>query len=729
MSGTPADFRVPVAVTPTITEDPNSRGLAAVIIDPATPDTEYALVDKNGEEVYPFTAPDGSNRVVFGGLDPDTEYQIVPRKAGSNDTAADRRNAGAALTVNTQNLGLQTNNFDVSVIANNTNYPSGFVFKINGTTTTDSSKLLGIRKNTPVEIVATPVDNSSNLFVKWKVLYPKPGTVNDTTDQRIVFTMPGAPVKLQAIYGDTLWEESYQDNISSGKYIGVEFPAEVTENGNFRVLVTKDSMPSNVKDEIATQYTNPYTGVFTMHLVVQKENPAGSGNWVDYTLPSGAELSLKTTVETGALVSDREYKFHELATASNAAIPMSGEFENAQSNGSTYPGAFDIVLKNGGTYAFGYTVVPSYKVKIRDSRDNSLITTLTITEGKVVNDFASVYGSRIRNGYVDQNGITWTYKGLSRDRNSYDAYDPTLRVTQDETLYLFYEGDHSDRSNMESTLNRAIGEGGALLGQVTDPAKKAQLEAAIAAAKAIINQTSPRKASTAELKAALDALNAAIVAAGGKAIEPDKDRRGGGGRSGGGGGGGSSRTSTTTTRSGNIYTVGVDGNWQQLNPGEPDLDKSIWVFNRTNGTRVTGWAQLSYTYQGQTRVGWYFFKEDGVMVTGWYLDAVKNTWYFLSKEHNGFYGEMKTGWHLDTSDGKWYYLEQGTGSIRTGWNQINSKDYYFNPQAAGQTWFFDAASMTWNYNNPRGLRPLGSMFANERTPDGYYVGADGAWQR
>ena len=46
------------------------------------------------------------------------------------------------------------------------------------------------------------------------------------------------------------------------------------------------------------------------------------------------------------------------------------------------------------------------------------------------------------------------------------------------------------------------------------------------------------------------------------------------------------------------------------------------------------------------------------------------------------------------------------GRMLTGWQQIDGKWYYFEAELG---------------------KNQGRMYRNERTPDGFYVGADGAW--
>jgi len=718
--GTTSSATIPVAPTPLVAEDSSNPGRASITVSPAAPNTEYALVDDNGNEVYPFTAPDSGNKVTFGNLDPGRVYHIVPRAVGSNETPAQRQSAGADLPVNTNNLGLTVNTFDVTVVANNAPLPTSL--KVNGQTKSNLNALKGLSKGMTVEILAQPLDNASNTFVKWEAISGITISAADATNSRLTFTMPNKPVKVQAMYDDgTDWDNNlYTDNIGSGKIIGSVNPV-INDTGRFRVVINKNSVPTNVKDLIASTLTDNYTSVFLMDIVVQKLDTA-TGNWVDYTSASG-DIALDTTVETGALISTRDYMFHELATSSNAVTALSGDFEHP---GTSYPGQFDITLKSGKSYVFGYTSPATHSVKVRDNRDNSLITDLTLRDTEVVQDKASLYSHKITGDYIDNNGITWHYEGLSTDKDTYQAYDPTTRVTEDMTIYVFYSNDKDARKKADSNLRAAIQNAKEQLSKITDPAKIAALQAAIDAAQAVLDRVN-RKSSTAELKAALDALNQAVKDAGGKVYVPEDDNnKGGGGRHRGGGGSSGGGTGSAKGKSTGLR-VGQDGNWELLNPAEATAnpDSSKWVFNLASGGKVKGWAYLSYTYQGQTKSEWYHFGDDNTMNTGWLVDGGK--WYYLSMDHNGFYGEMVKGWHFETQDNRWYYLNPNNGSMHTDWLKDGNEFYYLNPVATEQTWFYDSNTERWNYGD-RGARSLGSMFQNENTPDGYHVNENGAWR-
>ncbi|NRT78872.1 N-acetylmuramoyl-L-alanine amidase family protein [Clostridium beijerinckii] len=103
----------------------------------------------------------------------------------------------------------------------------------------------------------------------------------------------------------------------------------------------------------------------------------------------------------------------------------------------------------------------------------------------------------------------------------------------------------------------------------------------------------------------------------------------------------------------------------------------------TTPVTTAGWTQTS--------AGWTYTKADGTKATGWLQDG--GAWYYLKAD-----GTMATGWVQDGAT--WYYLN-GSGAMQTGWLNDNGTWYYLNGS--------------------------GAMLANTTTPDGYYVGANGAW--
>lgn len=195
--------------------------------------------------------------------------------------------------------------------------------------------------------------------------------------------------------------------------------------------------------------------------------------------------------------------------------------------------------------------------------------------------------------------------------------------------------------------------------------------------------------------------------------------RSSGGSSGGGGGTGRGTADKPFIPTApKTYSVGGNGNWEQHADGR-------WSFVLTGGIRLTSkWGKLEYSTGDRSADGWYHFNSYGLMDTGWFQDE-KGNWYYCNTDKDGFQGKMKTGWVYNDTDKNWYYLDPDTGMMRTGWVEVAGKWYYFATQASAQTYAYDAKAEQWNYLD-NGVKPMGSMYANTTTPDGYRVGADGA---
>lgn len=121
----------------------------------------------------------------------------------------------------------------------------------------------------------------------------------------------------------------------------------------------------------------------------------------------------------------------------------------------------------------------------------------------------------------------------------------------------------------------------------------------------------------------------------------------------------------------------VSGEWTLQADGK-------WSFTGNGRKYAAEWAYIynPYVKTDQEQYSWFRFDADGNMLTGWYKDT----------------------------DGKWYYLweysDNVLGHMVTGWQYIGGSWYYFSKIQGG---------------------PLGSMLTSTKTPDGYLVGADGAW--
>lgn len=103
---------------------------------------------------------------------------------------------------------------------------------------------------------------------------------------------------------------------------------------------------------------------------------------------------------------------------------------------------------------------------------------------------------------------------------------------------------------------------------------------------------------------------------------------------------------------------------------------------------------------------------------GWILE--NDIWYYYAGTTRS---TLKKGWHLDPQDGFWYYLDLTTGAMFTDWHYISGEWYYFNPHTPMWTWERHSDG-EWYDKKLENSRPLGSMYAGEKTPDGYQVDAE-----
>lgn len=727
---TPTSTTIPTAINPQPQADPNNRGKAQITISPLSANTDYALIGPNGV-VYPFTTPSGNN-IVFDNLDPDVNYQIVARPTGTTTDPVTRQATTSPTTVSTANLVIVNTNNDITLIADAT--PQYTFVRINGANASAGNPLQGVAEGTQVEIKAAPIDTSGKNFQSWNVVR---GLRNyNIVGDRIAFTMPNVPVTLQTVFSpisaSNTWSKNYVDNLGSNQNVGVIYPV-VNEAGDFRIQIIKSSIPTATRNAIAFETDDSFKSVFLMTFNVQKKNPA-TGNWENYVDPTGADITFDANIETGALLGNRSYGFYELggslASPSNAGGNTINPFTGVDFTSPSYTGEFSLTVSNGSTYAWGYTLPDDVrKVIVRDARDGSLVSTLNIAPTRVIEDYASLYTANITNDYVDNNGITWHYEGVSDDRNSFVPTDTTTRVLSDATVYLYFSNDRVDRAQAARDLDDLIKQANIELLKV---ANTGMLQMAIDAAQAVLTKTN-RKSSTSELKAAFDALELALKNAGRKSTGGGSSSGGSSGRGSSGGGAASSnagRGRANTWSGSTPIAVGIGGNWELINPEEAakNLDNSKWIFKLTTGERVTGWQLLSYTFEGRTKVEWYHFEQDGIMDSGWFLDRDTNKWYYLSMNHDGFFGEMIKGWHHDPDDTRWYFLDRNDGHMHVSWDKIDGNWYFFNPNPPAQTWFFDNTTGRWNYGDNKDIRPLGSMYVNEETPDGFHVNAEGAWR-
>ncbi len=178
-----------------------------------------------------------------------------------------------------------------------------------------------------------------------------------------------------------------------------------------------------------------------------------------------------------------------------------------------------------------------------------------------------------------------------------------------------------------------------------------------------------------------------------------------------------------------VNAIISSGSWYKVND-----EQDLWKFGdaSTNSYASDGWYFIRNGYsKGGSKDQWFRFDKNGIMETGWAQNSGTD-WYHLHEVSDGDLGALTTGWYLEPQDKRWYYLDESLGLMKSGWQIINGKSYYFTTlsDVGGPTWAYQLLSNTsvgrWLYEKLH-LRSYGSMYCDERTPDGFLVDKNGAW--
>lgn len=120
-------------------------------------------------------------------------------------------------------------------------------------------------------------------------------------------------------------------------------------------------------------------------------------------------------------------------------------------------------------------------------------------------------------------------------------------------------------------------------------------------------------------------------------------------------------------------------------------------------------ANDGYSHWMQDAHGWWLRFADnsypkgqkhGTSSIAYAWELINGNWWAFD-EH----GYTKTGWLWDETFGGWFYIDPERG-MQTGWVLIDGAWYYFHPVSDGRK---------------------GITYAGQKTPDGYYVDENGAW--
>ena len=762
----PTSVTVPAAGSnATVGNDSANAGQKTITVSPTAPNTEYSLIDANGNVVPASTwvapATPGAP-IVFDNLDPNTTYTVVARPADGSQTPQDQQPNGSVIVVNggsgsstaTQEYTLtlvngakateQKRNGAVIAIPDehSVRFKAGDVIKIDvdlpaGKTFKEWKTLVGsVSGIFPTQMAqrVTMAAGSATISANYnEPLIPNNGGNEDKAS--LDYTPKDGRFALDGEHDAALLAELINNPEDHGALTGtapslVATPLPVKYTVKFNRSAVADSVQSDIRNQ-ESDSTNSMKFPWSMRVSIAREvnginKPASASN---------ATIKVRAHLED-SLLGNTDYKLYKLAPGGTNYVDVTTDPSDLSA--ASFGGDFAFDAQEDDIFVLSYR--KAQKVVIKSQKDGSVNETLHVSNGGVMTDDPSYVGIRAALAtYTDPHtGELFLFDHFAKGSVTGAAFADSDPVTRDLTVFAVYAPDpawHDAKTNLTNEINR----GNALLNNPNlTAAELADLTNQIAQAVGVNNKLNPGPTTTelnnehVDLKTLIDNILARINGTTPTPGPTPNPGGGGGGSHGGGGGGrggsGSGRRgitgSTTSTGTGNrVYQNGVEGNWVNF-----DSANHGWYFDLGSGKRIKGtWADIAYNYDGKTKIYSYHFNADGVMDSGWWKND-QGVWYHLSTIHDGWFGSMDKGWYRDSADGSWYYLNLLTGSMQTGWQEINGSWYYLNPAAPAPTWDWDASQNLWVYGHRAG-RPYGSMYANEVTPDGYHVDASGAWIR
>lgn len=800
--------------------DPENDGMAQIVINPADPDADYALIDENGNVVqYPgsdngWMTPVGSNpsTVTFNNLNPNETYTVVARRKGDSSIP----NPLTKLPDGNQIVANPGDMADAPKYIVETR--NGSVVSV-GSTSVGSDAYNEAKAGDSVVIHADPVNSNGKNFLYWQVLAGRAvGVSGNITQADYTFTLSNSNIVLKAVYepvklaGD---DADLTEKIKGGSIgeFGLEpsqIPALAHElttdldrslnsvngaNVEYKVVFNKRDAKSNEKTAVkpvsisGINHSDAHTVAYSLDIELERYV---NGRLVNNAIPTATASNANVDVIAQLPAEDvdqLDYQIFDVTPdASGNITPVEIAISTDVANNAG-------LVKFTGNLLHTYAVVYSktFKVTFVDNKpvlDHLFLNDTSrnfykrfkvrrkesVEDSYYSSDYAVVtayaqnnVANALKTPFEDIYGVQYDYVNWSKKEDKLSVFDTAGPITKRMIVYAYYSDNRKEVAQARVDLGDTIEMAKELTG---DPYLKLgeveEINAAIAKALETLRQArdlvSPdgttylRMANWAELQQAIDALRELInkYSKGASDREDARNRRTGGASSGGSsstGRGSKLRTpgekytenmarfEASNTRA---FVLGVDGNWEK-NPVTGG-----WSFVLNGGTPLNDmWGMISFTDSTGKKVSrWYYFDGQSTMATGWTYDSKNGYWYYMNTTEGPDLGQMVTGWVRDPKTGKWYYMNDNTGILTTGWllnkqdnrwyylNQdgemllgwqnIGGKWYYFNTNAPQDTYVWDAGAFKWSYVN-NNTRPYGSMYAGEKTPDGYNVDASGAW--
>ena len=774
---TPQDVFIPtVDSNYNVGYDPENDGMAQIVINPADPDADYALIDENGNVLqYPgsdngWMTPVGSNpsTVTFNNLNPNETYTVVARKHG--DPALG--NPLSKLADGTQIVANPGDMAEVPKYVVETR--EGIIVSVKDTQV-NADAFNEAHAGETVTIHADPVNSNGKKFLYWNVLAGRAvGVSGNITQADYSFTLSNSNIVLKAVYepvkiagDDADLHEELRGTASLGEF-GLE-PAQIPALAN--TLTT----PADRVLQSVNGANVDYRVIFN-----KRDTTAAESSLVKPVSISGSEHSDAYTaaysldIKLERYVDGRRVDAGIIATASNASVDVIAQLPGSDVDQLDYQ-LFDVtsgtavettitsdVANNAGLVKFTGNLLHTYvmvysktfKVTFVDNKpvlDHLFLNDTSrnfykkfkvrrkenVEESYYASDYAVVtayaqnnVANSLKTPFEDIYGVQYDYVNWSKKEDKLSVYDTTSPVTKKLVVYAYYSDNRKEVAQARVDLGDTIEIARELTG---DPYLKLgeveEINIAIAKALETLRQArdlvSPdgttylRMANWAELQQAIDALRELInkYSKGASDREDARNRRTGGASSGG---------SSSIGRGSKLRT-----------PGEK-YTENMARFEASN-TRAFVLGVDGNWEKNPVTGGWSFVLNGGTPLNDmWGMISFTDStgkrvsrWYYFDGQST-----MATGWTYDSKNGYWYYMNTtegpDLGQMVTGWvrDPKTGKWYYMNENTGILTtgWLLNNQDNRWYYLNQNGEMATGWQniggkwyYFNTNAPQDTYV--------
>ena len=485
----PTSVIVPaVGANANVGNDAANAGQKTITVSPTAPNTEYSLIDANGNVVPAsgwVTPSTPGAAIVFDNLDPNTTYTVVARPAGGTQTPQDQQpngsdiatNAGSGTTAATQAYTLTLVNGakasehkrNGALVAipdeHSVRFRAGDVIKIDadvpaGKTFKEWSTLLGTTSGIfPTQMAQriTMGAGSATISASYNgSILPNAGNNEDLAsldyspkDGRFALD----PDNDAALLADLINNPEDHGALTGTAPSPSTTPLPVKYTVKFNRSAVAESVQSGIRNHVGDT-TNSMKFPWSMKVSIAREV-----NGINKTVASASNASIKVKAHIEqSLLGNMDYKLYKLDAST-------GDYEAvntrpADLNAANFGGDFDFDAAEGDVFVLSYK--KAQKVIVKSEKDGTVNETLHVANGGVMTDDANYVSIRATLAtYTDPHtGEEFLFDHFAKGSATGAAFADSDPVTRDLTVVAVYAPDpdwHNAKTNLTNEINRGNG--------------------------------------------------------------------------------------------------------------------------------------------------------------------------------------------------------------------------------------------------------------------------------